>query len=90
LTYITKGDSTLILPTVWPELPDSINANETQKLFSKFTSLYRSHYDEIVNALGSLQFSSVELIWQQFWQRPDNSDNKEGQQFKCLKASNLL
>ncbi len=90
MNYITKGDSTLILPTVWPELPDSINANETQKLFSKFTSLYRSHYDEIVNALGGLQFSSVELIWQQFWQRPDNSDNKEGQQFECLKFSNLL
>ncbi|CAG2171019.1 unnamed protein product, partial [Oppiella nova] len=75
LSYL--GDSALILPTVWPEVPDNLNVNETQKLFSKFTSLYRSHYDEIVTALGNLQFNSVELIWQQFWQRPDNCDNKD-------------
>ena len=68
----------MILPTVWPEVPDNLNINETQKLFSKFTSLYRSHFDEIVTALGTLQFNSIELIWQQFWQRPDNCDNKEG------------
>lgn len=75
---LKKGDPSLILPTVWPENPEVPNVNETQKLFSKFTSLYRSHYDEIVTALGNLQFNSVEVIWQQFWQRPDNSDNKEG------------
>lgn len=78
LICFIKGDPSLILPTVWPELPDSGNTNETQKLFSKFTSVYRAHYDEIVNALGSLQFSSVELIWQQFWQCAETSDNKEG------------
>ncbi|CAG2110385.1 unnamed protein product [Medioppia subpectinata] len=75
LSYL--GDSSLILPTVWPEVPDNLNVNETQKLFSKFTSLYRSHYDEIITALGNLQFNSVEVIWQQFWQRPDNCDNKD-------------
>ena len=73
-----SGDPGSILPTVWPENPDVPNENQTQKLFSKFTSLYRSHYDEIINTLGSLQFNNIELIWQQFWQRPDNNDSKDG------------
>lgn len=69
------GDPTSILPTVWPELPE-LSENETQKLFSKFATKYRAHYEEIVNALGNLQFSSVEMIWQKFWQRTDPSENE--------------
>lgn len=72
------GDPALILPTVWPELPDSIDANETQKMFSKFAAIYRAHYEEIVNALGSLQFNSVEMLWQKFWQRHEVDESAEG------------
>ncbi|XP_054168340.1 DNA-binding protein RFX2-like isoform X2 [Oppia nitens] len=67
------GDATSLLKDVWPEISDGLNENER----IKFTSIYRLHYDDIINALGTLQFNSIEIIWQQFWQKPDNSDNKD-------------
>jgi hypothetical protein len=66
------GDPQSILPSVWPDEPiipsDVEDPDAPSILATKFAACYRKHYEEIITALGSLNFNSVEVIWKKFWQ----------------------
>lgn len=44
---------------------------------TKFAACYRKHYEEMINALGNLNFCQVEQIWTKFWQ-PEKCEPKNG------------
>ena len=71
------GDPKCILPSVWPDeptIPLNTDTDSPSILATKFAACYRKHYEEIINALGALNFTQVECIWMHFWQ-PDTRNN---------------
>ena len=75
------GDPKSILPSVWPDeptIPSNTDSDSPSVLATKFAACYRKHYEEIINALGNLNFSHVEQIWSKFWQ-PDGCRDKGDQ-----------
>ncbi|XP_037089452.1 DNA-binding protein RFX2-like [Pollicipes pollicipes] len=71
------GDSSSAVPIV-PDidltaqtLPDGV----TEEDVTNFTSIYREHCEVLLDAVTTLQFSSVEIIWQQFWRSANNSED---------------
>ena len=67
-TYL--GDPDSILPSVWPEEP-TLTCNDTDSpsaLATRFAACYRKHYEQVISAIGSLNFSSIEGLWRSFWQ----------------------
>ncbi|XP_074599715.1 transcription factor RFX3-like isoform X2 [Brevipalpus obovatus] len=70
------GDPKSILANVWPpEEPNSCNGPESPNYWaSKFAVAYRKHYDQVINAIGNLNFNAVETLWRQFWQA-ENADD---------------
>jgi len=74
------GDPKAILSSVWPEeptVPTDQDSDSPGVLATKFAACYRTHYSEIINCLGNLQFNQVEQIWQRFWQPDDKSVKNE-------------
>lgn len=75
------GDPKSILPSVWPDEPiipsDVEDPDAPSILATKFAACYRKHYEEIILALGCLNFNSVELIWRRFWQPSASKTAKE-------------
>lgn len=72
------GDPKSILPNVWPDeptIPSNTDSDSPSVLATKFAACYRRHYEEIITALGNLQFNVVEGIWMKFWQPNLNCSN---------------
>lgn len=76
------GDPKAILPSVWPDeptIPSNTDSDSPSVLATKFAACYRKHYEEIIHALGNLNFSHVEQVWSKFWQPEpvrEKSDHK--------------
>lgn len=88
------GDPKSILPSVWPDeptIPLNTDSDSPSILATKFAVCYRKHYEEIINALGNLNFTQVEAIWIRFWQPDVRSPEDKEQQDKrlCLKLEQL-
>ena len=64
-----------------PNVPDidltaqTLPEGATEEDVTNFTSIYREHCEVLLDAVVTLQFSSVEIIWQQFWRSANNSED---------------
>ena len=64
-----------------PNVPDidltaqTLPEGVTEEDVTNFTSIYREHCEVLLDAVVTLQFSSVEIIWQQFWRSANNSED---------------
>lgn len=75
---IYLGDPTTLLQSVWPEVP-TISSNDSDSpnaLLNRFAFCYRRHYEQVINAIGSLQFAQVEQLWTEFWQSTNRNDKE--------------
>jgi len=70
------GDAAAALPQ-WPDLeadssqlPTGIGISDLQA----FVTLYRDHCEAMLDAVISLQFSTVETIWRHFWRSANNNE----------------
>ena len=94
-TYL--GDPDSILPSVWPEEP-TLTCNDTDSpsaLATRFAACYRKHYEQVISAIGSLNFSSIEGLWRSFWQAEaipncDSSDKEKSQSSLTLEQLHQL
>ena len=71
------GDSTSAVPNV-PDIDltaQTLPEGVTEEDVTNFTSIYREHCEVLLDAVVTLQFSSVEIIWQQFWRSANNSED---------------
>lgn len=75
-TYL--GDPTSLLQSVWPDVP-TISSNDSDSpnaLLNRFAFCYRKHYEQVINAIGNLQFNQVEQLWTDFWQSTNHNDRE--------------
>jgi regulatory factor X 1/2/3 len=73
------GDPAAILPSVWPEEP-TIPSNDNDSpgaLLNRFAFCYRKHYEQVINAIGALQFNLAEQLWTNFWQAKPVAGEKQ-------------
>ncbi|XP_043211705.1 transcription factor RFX3-like isoform X10 [Amphibalanus amphitrite] len=71
------GDSSSAVPNV-PDIDltaQTLPEGVTEEDVTNFTSIYREHCEVLLDAVVTLQFSSVEIIWQQFWRSANNSED---------------
>ena len=75
---IFLGDPTTLLQSVWPDVPtiSSNDADSPNALLNRFAFCYRRHYEQVINAIGNLQFSQVEQLWTDFWQSTNCTDKE--------------
>lgn len=70
------GDPKSILANVWPDEPIPSNDSESPSaLATRFAAVYRKHYEQIISAIGNLNFNDVEELWRQFWQADHVNNN---------------
>lgn len=73
------GDPKSILANVWPEEPVPCNDAETPSaLATRFAAAYRKHYEQVINAIGNLNFTLIEGLWKSFWQADGSSSKGAG------------
>lgn len=75
---IYLGDPTTLLQSVWPDVP-TISSNDSDSpnaLLNRFAFCYRRHYEQVINAIGNLQFNQVEQLWTDFWQSTNCNDKE--------------
>jgi len=75
-TYL--GDPTTLLQSVWPDVPtiSSSDSDSPNALLNRFAFCYRKHYEQVINAIGNLQFNQVEQLWIEFWQSTNHHDKE--------------
>lgn len=72
------GDPTTLLQSVWPDVPtiSSSDSDSPNALLNRFAFCYRKHYEQVINAIGNLQFNQVEQLWSDFWQSTNCNDKE--------------
>lgn len=89
LNYL--GDGTNAIP-MFPEihfscaLPDDCGYEDVDTL----RSIYREHLEAFLDAVMSLEFSTVESLWREFWRSQDNNNGDECEEEKYLSKSKLF
>ncbi|XP_023210638.1 transcription factor RFX3-like [Centruroides sculpturatus] len=74
------GDSSTVIP-VFPEIDVGSIVQKgriKEEEIHKFLSLYKEHYEDILDAVVNLQFTRIEHIWQTFWQMNDYKERSFG------------
>lgn len=72
----------LILPL---PLPDDITLEDVDTL----RAIYREHYEAFLDAILSLEFSTVDSLWHEFWRTNDNNNGDECEEEKYLTKAKL-
>lgn len=65
--------------------PDDITLEDVDTL----RSIYREHCEAFLDAILSLEFSTVEQLWREFWRAQDNNNGDECEEEKYLSKSKL-
>lgn len=84
------GDGGRAIPTfpvidVSQPFPDDITLEDVDTL----RSIYREHCEAFLDAILSLEFSTVEQLWREFWRAQDNNNGDECEEEKYLSKSKL-
>lgn len=61
-------------------LPDECSYDDVDTL----KSIYREHLEAFLDAIMSLEFSTVESLWREFWRSLDNNNGDECEEEKYL------
>ncbi|KAL1465705.1 hypothetical protein WDU94_005253 [Cyamophila willieti] len=55
-----------------------------------FRSIYREHCEAFLDAIVTLDFSTIESLWREFWRSQDNNNGDECEEEKYLSKSKLF
>lgn len=73
---IYLGDPATLLQSVWPDVPTISDPDSPNAQLNRFAFCYRRHYEQVINAIGNLQFNQVEQLWTDFWQSTNCNDKE--------------
>ncbi|XP_037949428.1 DNA-binding protein RFX2-like [Teleopsis dalmanni] len=84
------GNGAGVLPTFPPiELDNTFNSELTQDDVETFRAMYRDHCEAFLDAVVSLEFNTIELVWRDFWRSSDNNNMDECDEEKYLSKTKL-
>lgn len=67
-------------------LTDDLTADDVDT----FRSMYREHCEAFLDAILSLEFSTIESLWREFWRAQDNNNGDECEEEKYLSKYKLF
>lgn len=84
------GDGSRAIPNfpsieIVQEFPDDVTLEDVDTL----RSIYREHCEAFLDAILSLEFSTIESLWREFWRAQDNNNGDECEEEKYLSKYKL-
>ncbi|XP_063927281.1 transcription factor RFX3 isoform X3 [Zophobas morio] len=89
VTYLGDGSNAIpMFPDIHftESLPDDCGYEDVDTL----KSIYREHLEAFLDAILSLEFSTVESLWREFWRSQYNNNGDECEEEKYLSKSKLF
>ncbi|KAL1465706.1 hypothetical protein WDU94_005253 [Cyamophila willieti] len=73
-----------------PKAEDDLPEDCTIEDVDTFRSIYREHCEAFLDAIVTLDFSTIESLWREFWRSQDNNNGDECEEEKYLSKSKLF
>uniref|UniRef100_A0A8D9EFE4 Transcription factor RFX3 n=1 Tax=Cacopsylla melanoneura TaxID=428564 RepID=A0A8D9EFE4_9HEMI len=86
------GDGSNAIPD-FPEIDfseDDLPEDCTIEDVDTFRSIYREHCEAFLDAIVTLDFSTIESLWREFWRSQDNNNGDECEEEKYLSKNKLF